>query len=301
MKIQTTIAALMVATLPLLYANSDMRDWTFAEGSPLRAELTEYNEKSGEILLRKEDKTVIKFQRDELTTVDKAWLLQWLEYKEEMEAMVQKLGGSIEKKTGTGKFTTEYSVYHPSGSAPGARLPLMILFHPGGNGHRDILRYVEAADAVKMTLVSCETFQNGKNNTEDVQMETAYLERFKELLPQIEEAVPHDPKRIFMGGISGGSWRAFHYSAQIPRPWAGIYSNCGWLGNEKYWNFPYPKMRVAFLNGDRDYGRNTNTKDIEVIRKSGSEISFQMFEGGHQAAPPSVMTKAFKWLLGEIP
>lgn len=65
-------------------------------------------------------------------------------------------------------------------------------------------------------------------------------------------------------------------------------------------NLPYPKMRVVFMNGDRDYGRNTNTKDIEVIGKSGSEISFQVFEGGHQAAPPSVMTKAFRWLLGEI-
>src|SRR6186713_706029 len=121
MKIHTTIAALMLATLPLAQGNSDMRDWTFAEGSPLRAELTEYNEKTGEILLRKEDKSVIKFQRDELSTVDKAWLLQWVEFKEEMEAMVQKLGGIIEKKTGTGKFTTEYSVYHPSGTAPGAQ------------------------------------------------------------------------------------------------------------------------------------------------------------------------------------
>ena len=205
---------------------------------------------------------MLKFQRDALSTPDKAWLLQWVEYKEKMEAMV--------KKTGTGRFTTEYFVYHPSGSAPAVRLPMMISFHPGGNGHRDILRYVEAADAVRMPLVSCETFQNGKNNKEDAVAEAGYLERFKELLPQIEEGVPHDPNRIFMGGISGGSWRAFHYSAQIPRPWAGIYSNCGWVGDEKYWDLPYPKMRVAFLNGDRDEGRTTNTKDLEIIRKSGS-------------------------------
>lgn len=297
MKIHASIAALMLATLPLAKANSDMRDWTFAEGARLRAELIEYNEMTGELSLRKEDKTLLKFQRDELTIADKAWLLQWLEYKEEMEAAVQKLGGSIEKKTGTGKFTTEYSVYHPSGTTADNKLPMMILFHPGGNGHRDILRYVEAADAVKMTLVSCETFQNSGDNAE---IEAAYLERFKELLPQIEAAVPHAPKRVFMGGISGGSWRAFHYSAQISRPWAGIYSNCGWVGDKKYWDLPYPKMRVVFMNGDRDHGRNTNTKDIEVISKSGSEISFQVFEGGHQAAPPSVMIKAFKWLLGEI-
>jgi hypothetical protein len=298
MKFHTYITALMLATLPFAKANSDMRDWTFGAGDSLRAELTEYNEETGEILLRKENKTILKFQRDDLSTVDKAWLLQWVEYKEEMEAMVNKLGGKVVRHTGTGTFTTEYSVYHPSGETPGEKLPLMILFHPGGNGHRDILRYVEAAEAVKMTLVSCETFQNSGDTAE---IEAAYLERFKELLPQIEETVPHDTKRMFMGGISGGSWRSFHYSAQIPRPWAGIYSNCGWVGDKKYWNLPYPKMRVVFMNGDRDHGRNTNTNDIEVIRKSGSEISFQMFEGGHQAAPPSVMTKAFRWLLGDIP
>ncbi len=298
MKIHTTIAVLMLATLPLAMANSDMRNWNSAEGSPLRAELIGYNEETGELSLRKEDKTVIKFKRDELSTIDKAWLLQWVEYKEEMEALVKKLGGTIEKKVGIGKFTTEYSIYHPSGLAPDARTPMMILFHPGGNGHRDILRYVEAADAVKMTLVSCETFQNSDDTPE---IEDGYLERFKELLPQIEQVVPHDPNRIFMGGVSGGAWRAFHYSAQISRPWAGIYSNCGWVGDKKWWDLPYPKMRVVFLNGDRDYGRNTNTNDIPIIQKSGSEISIQVFEGGHQVAPPSVMTKSFRWLLGEIP
>lgn len=298
MKIRLTIAVLLLVTLPLAKANSDMRDWTFAESAALRAELVEYNEATGELSLRKEDKTLIKLNRDELSTIDKAWLLQWVEYKEEMEAMVKKLGGTIERKVGTGKFTTEYSIYHPSGPTPPAKLPLMILFHPGGNGHRDILRYVEAADAVKMTLVSCETFQNSGDKAE---IEADYLERFQELLPQIEQDVPHDPNRMFMGGVSGGAWRSFHYSAQIPRPWAGIYSNCGWVGDKKWWDLPYPKMRVVFLNGDRDYGRNTNKNDIEVIRKSGSEMSVQVFEGGHQVAPPPVMTKSFRWLLGEIP
>ncbi|HEX7260324.1 MAG TPA: hypothetical protein VF258_00760 [Luteolibacter sp.] len=298
MKIHTTIAALMLPLLPLAKANSDMRDWTFAEGGPLRAELTGYDEATGELSLRKENKTILKFRRDELSTIDKAWLLQWMEYKEEMETVVRKLGGTIEKMTGTGKFTTEYSVYHPSGTTAGNTLPMMILFHPGGNGHRDILRYVEAAEAVKMTIVSCETFQNSKDHAE---IEASYLERFKELLPQIEAAVPHDPKRVFMGGISGGGWRAYHYSAQVDRPWAGIFANCSWVGDEKYWGLPYPKMRVVMVDGDKDYGRYTLEKDIEVIRKSGSEISVHAFEGGHQVAPASVMTKSFRWLLGEIP
>lgn len=300
MKILPILSAAWLAIPLAAMANTEMRQWKLADGSSLRAEILGFNEATGEIELRGEDKSLTKIKRDALSTPDKAWLLQWVEFQEETEALVGKLGGNITKKTGTGKFTTEYSVYRPSGTSPDAKLPLMIIFHPGGNGHRDILRYVEAADSVKMALVSCETFQNGKNNKEDMAQEAEFLERFKELLPQIEAAVPHDPAKVFMGGLSGGGWRAFHYSAQVDRPWAGIYSNCAWVGDKTWWDLPYPKMRVAFLNGDRDYGRNTNENDIKVIQKSGSDISFQMFEGGHQAAPPAVMTKAFRWLLGEI-
>jgi len=298
MKSILALAAAILTSLQLAYANSDMRRWTFADKSSVHAELTAFNEATGEVSLRKEDKTVLKFQRDDLSIADKAWILEWVEFKEEMEALVEKLGGKIERHVGTGGFTTEYSVYHPTGSSPEIKRPMMILFHPGGNGHRDILRYVEAAEAVKMTIVSCETFQN---TGDDPEREAELLERFKELLPQIEKTVPHDPARVFMGGVSGGGWRAFHYSAQIKRPWAGIFANCSWVGDEKYWDLPYPKMRVVMVSGDKDYGRYSLEKDIEVIGKSGSAISVQAFEGGHQVAPPTVMTKSFRWLLGEIP
>lgn len=287
----TLVSLLQISTL---VANSDMREWKCADGTTIRAELVTYEEANGRVTLRKEDKSLVELQRNDFTTADQAWLLEWLEFIEEKQALVKQLGGTVERKDSTGKYPTGYSIYRPSGNAAPGTLPMMILFHPGGNGHREIYRYVEAAEAVKMTIVSCDTFQNSKDNPE---IEAGYLERFKELLPQIEQTVPHDPKRVFMGGISGGGWRAYHYSAQVSRPWAGIFANCSWVGDEKYWDLPYPKMRVAMVDGDKDYGRYTLEKDMEVINKSGSLISVHSFEGGHQVAPPSVMTKAFRWLL----
>ncbi len=297
MKIRVYIAAILLATLCFASANDGMRSWKFIDGKDLTAELLDYEEKSGKVSLRMEDKTIFQSRYTEFSLVDQAWLLQWLEYMEEMRAILKNLNGTLERHEGIGKFTTEYTVYHPSGTMPREQRPLLILFHPGGNGHSQILRYVEAAEAVKMTLVSCETFQNlGDSPT----IEAEYLERFKELLPQIEKAVLHDAKRMFMGGISGGGWRAFHYSAQVNRPWAGIYANCSWLGGEKYWDLPYPKMRVVMVTGNKDYGSRSVENDVRVIQKSGSDVSVQSFEGGHQAAPASVMTKAFRWLLKEI-
>lgn len=294
--ILTPLIALLLAAPAM--ANSDMREWNLTDRPKVTAEILSYNEKTGKVELRQEDKTVLTFDHADFTKTEQAWLLQWLEYTEEKEELVEKLGGRIERFASTGKYPTEFSVYHPSGDKPGAELPMMILFHPGGNGHRDILRYVEAADAVKMTLVSCETFQN---SGDDLETERRYFARFKELLPQIEELVPHDPKKVFMGGNSGGAWRGFHYAAMVNRPWAGIYSNCSWLGDEKYLNLPYPKMRVSMVNGDKDYGRGYVERDSEILMKRGAEVSLLAFEGGHQVAPPSVMTKSFRWLLGEIP
>ena len=297
MKIRSCIAAVFLTTLSCAIANSDMRSWKFVEGKDVKAELVDYDEKTGKVSLRMEDKTIVETRYSALSLVDQAWLLQWLEYMEEMRAILKNLNGTLERHTGTGKFTTEYTVFHPAGETPREQLPMLILFHPGGNGHSQILRYVEAAAAVRMTIVSCETFQNSGDSPA---IEAEYLERFKELLPHIERAVPHDPKRVFMGGISGGGWRAFHYSAQVSRPWAGIYANCSWLGGAKYWDLPYPKMRVVMVTGNKDYGSYSIENDVRVIQKSGSDVSVQSFEGGHQAAPASVMTKAFRWLLKEI-
>jgi predicted esterase len=123
---------------------------------------------------------------------------------------------------------------------------------------------------------------------------------FQELLPQIEAKVAHDPNRIFMGGVSGAALRAYMYSAKISRPWAGIFANGGWLGGSENYDLPYPKMRVAMLNGDKDNGANHYLNpDTAVLQKAGCAVSVHAFEGGHQLAPPSVQTKAMRWLLGK--
>jgi predicted esterase len=279
-------------------ANDNMRDWKTADGTTRKAELVSYDEKGRIVTLRLEDQTEIDIAHDELSTLDRAWLLEWTEFGEELQAKLEKMGGSLTRHSGTGRFTTEYSVYQPplAESDSNAKPPMLILFHPGGNGHREILRYLEAAKATGLTLVSCDYFRNTGNNPE---REAEMLQRFTELLPQIEAAVPHDGNRMFMGGCSGGSWRAFHYSAQVKRPWAGIYSNCGWLGGEIWYHLPYPKMRVAMVDGNKDPAGTYHLEhDTVRLQQAGCEVSVHAFEGGHQVPPPSVQEKAFRWLLG---
>ncbi len=283
--------------LNIASANDQMRNWTLATGEKKQAEIVSYNESEKQVTLRLADEREVRYSDEELSAIDRAWVLQWVEQDEEARALLAKLGGKITTHLGTGRFRTEYAVYHPPVAADAKKLPMLILFHPGGNGQRTIYRYVEAAAALGITLVSLDYY---KNTDDDPKREALMLECFTELLPQIEAAVPHDEKRIFMGGMSGGAWRAYHYSAQVKRPWAGILACGGWLGDEKYHDLDYPKLRVAMVNGDKDFGPHSRiAPDSAILRKAGSVISIHAFEGGHQLAPPSVQTKALRWLLSD--
>lgn len=44
-------------------------------------------------------------------------------------------------------------------------------------------------------------------------------------------------------------------------------------------NLPYPKMRVVFMNGDRDYGRNTNNS-IYQVHANGIDIGYKLIGKG---------------------
>lgn len=298
------LALAFVASFSIAHANNNMRNWNLTSGKTYRAELLTYDEEKKLVVIRLEDRSEVQLEHDALSAFDRAWLLEWVEMGEEMAAKIKELGGVLTRHTSTGKYTTEYSVYEPplEKASVGTKPPMLILFHPNGNGHREILRYAEAAKAVGMTLVSCEYFRNGPPITgyqRVPELEAELLARFNELLLHIESTVTHDPKRMFMGGCSGGAWRSFHYSAQVDRPWAGIYSNCGWLGGAIWYDLPYPKMRVAMVNGDQDPAGKSHhgERDTARLQQAGCKVTLHAFEGGHQVPPPSVQTKAFRWLL----
>lgn len=280
-------------------ANDQMRDWTLASGKKQQAEILSYDEAKKLVTLRLPDQTEVRLGEQDFSTIDRAWILQWVEQDEEARALLAKIGGTVTEHTGTGKFTTAYAVYHPPAAAPASKLPLVILFHPGGNGRRVIYKYIEAAAAVGITVVSLDYF---RNTADDPAKEAEMLECFTALLPQIEATVPHDETRMFMGGMSGGAWRSYHYAAQVARPWAGVFAGGGWLGGKSYYKLPYPRMRVAMVNGDKDVAANQFVDpDTARLQKGGAIVSVHAFEGGHQMAPPSVQEKAWRWLLSEEP
>ncbi|HEX7261519.1 MAG TPA: hypothetical protein VF258_06855 [Luteolibacter sp.] len=291
MKKSLHLSFALCGLLSIAQANDQMRDWTLASGKKQQAEILSYDEAKKLATLRLPDQTEVRIEEKDLSPIDRAWILQWVEQDEEARAMLTKIGGRVTEHTGTGKFTTAYAVYHPASATEEAKRPMLILFHPGGNGRREIYKYIEAAAAVGITVVSLDYFRNNGD-------ETAMRECFTALLPQIEAAVPHDEKRMYMGGVSGGALRAYQYSTLVVRPWAGIFADGGWLGGSENYHLPYPRMRVAMVNGDKDTAANYYLDaDTACLQKAGCLVSVHAFEGGHQLAPPSVQEKALRWLL----
>ena len=137
-------------------ANDQMRQWTFESGEKQAAEIVAFEETTRIVTLRKEDQSILKLEEAAFSTLDRAWILQWMEQDEEARDMLLRVGGTVTREKTTGKFATDYYVYHPAPEKipAGTKPPMMMLFHPGGNGGRAIYRYVEAAAATGFTLIS---------------------------------------------------------------------------------------------------------------------------------------------------
>lgn len=296
------LKSILSAGLPILFcitatwANTDERMWSFNSGEKLRAAQMSYDSESGEVILliNDEDQRTIKF--NELSPIDQAWLVEWNQIEQEMDVLIDVLGGRFEHYVAEGEFTTDFYVYYPTICETDSTRPMLILFNAGGKAARYLKQFVEVAERHGIVTVACAGFYNTKNDEEDPVM----LLRFKELLPVIEATVPHDPKRVFMGGNSGGAMRAYNYTAQIDRPWAGVYANAGWMGGYDYYDWPYPSgMRIAMVNGNNDHANRWLERDGKLLSSKGNTVVVFSFDGGHQPAPPKSRSKALEWLINE--
>jgi len=289
--------ALFAFSLPTASANTDNRHWIFASGEKLTAILDSYDAEKDVVTLRTgDDGKKREYKLKDFSEVDRAWLKEWAEIAEELEVIMKNSKGRFEHFQAQGRYTTDFYVYFPGSYTNGAKLPMVIMFHPTGKDARYNKQHIEAAEAVGVILVTVDTFRN----TNDEKFSAELLERFKDLLPKIEDTVPHDPAKMFLGGTSGGAMTAYEYSAQVKRPWAGILANGGWLGGEKkYYDMPHPSgMRIAMVNGNNDKAANAWVdNDKKVLTDKGCEVKVFSFQGAHQEAPPLTQIKVLLWLL----
>lgn len=283
------VSMFWVAVLSI--ANTDNRHWTLASGETFQAELVSYDPVTDTAHMRIKEQA-FTYALADFAPIDSAWLLEWTKVTLDLEDLIADMEGTFAHYQYEGAdFVSDFYVYTPSQYKENQMLPLLILFHPGGKGARYVMRTMQAAEELGVIVVSSDSFRNEPDTTKSDAI-------FRELLPVIEETVAHDPARVFLGGASGGAMRAFGYSYAIDRPWAGILSNGGWLGGEKYHDKPYPRMRIAMVNGSSDSGSNHWTqRDMKVLEERGCSVNVFAFEGAHQIAPVATQIEVMQWLI----
>jgi len=290
----SAIAALLLVGV-CAQGNTDSRWWTLTSGESLYAELVEYNAITDTAILRINEEHEKRYSLDDFSAIDAAWLLEWAAVTAELDALRLEMKGVFSHYQLKGEHRADFYVYTPSSYSETNRLPMLILFHPGGKGARYVKRFMAAAEELDIIVASSDAFRNTGavwNEKDDVM-----LECFRELLPVLEATAAHDPAQLYLGGSSGGAQRAYHFSAMVDRPWAGIFSNGGWIGGPDFYDLPFPKMRVVMVNGHRDPASRWLERDAAVLERRGCAVNIFAFEGGHQVPPPEIQLQALEWMI----
>lgn len=277
-----------------------MRKWSYLDGTTVQALITHWDTETGMVTLSTDDEKEIKVKLETLCFPDQGYIQQWSNYREKLDLKLKEMGGKMEFLQTTGEYKVDFYVYKPSTYKADGSAPMMILFSSSGRGYRMMLRHFEAAEKAGILLVTTDYFSNHTLDYYDQRgLKKVSEAHFRAVLPQFE-TLSHDPKKLYLGGDSGGALRAYMYSAVFERPWAGIYANCGWLGRD-YTMQCHKGMRVAMVNGHKDIAANrSGEKDSKYLAEQRDcEVGFFSFEGGHQLAPVDAQVDAFKWLIEE--
>lgn len=270
----------------VLFAYGNERTWTSDDGKQI----------VGEIIRDAGDAVVLMVNGKEFTVplarlsaADREWIDT---HRKELEARrkeYEAIAGSTKTYPKNDSQPVTFHVYYPSSFTPDKKMPMLILFSASARGGMILERFTESCEAMGWIGVGCDTFRNGRP---DEEMDPL----FEALLPIIETTVPHDPQRLYMGGISGGAARALHYTARFDRPWKGIISCGGWLARLHDLDY-HKRMAVAWVNGDQDNAANSWVeRDSDVLKSRSCKTKLFHFPGGHVIGPPETLTEAMRWV-----
>jgi len=298
-----TLASLLAGTWfaaasPSMAQGGGTREWESSDGRKITAELIDYDAASGKFKIRRTDGSEFSLTRDQVSPGDREFLeahaISVAEAAARAAEQAAAAAGNTVRHPVPGDPETAFHVYHPTSYKPPAKLPMLILFSPGGDGAGILGAFREAAEELGWIVVGCDHLRNGMDNREGIEV-------FTRMLPLIEAATPgHDPEKLYLGGFSGGASRAFNFTIDFDRPWKGVISCGGWLGREPRSN-DYPRnMAVVFVNGDDDNGANSYVdRDTQIFKRRRGKVNTFTFPGGHVIAPTRDLVEAMKWVAQE--
>ncbi len=206
----------------------------------------------------------------------------------------QMIPGQTFTRTAEGKSGITYHVRVPPSFKPGDVLPLVIAFSATGKGRSALNAISTSTDKAGWLAIGSDKLMNSMDigDKEINAMED-------ELLEDIYRNVPHDPRRVYLGGHSGGGMRAYGITARRKEPFAGVLAFGGWLGGPDYQKLTFCRhMAVAMLNGTEDTAANAWVEsDSKALQLRKCNVKLFSYPGGHSTPTPVETTdECLRWL-----
>ena len=182
-----------------------------------------------------------------------------------------------------------YQLYLPTSYTATGSLPLVLYFDPGGRSDYGVEKLQPSCEAAGWILACANDLYNGTVPDEDI--------RTREVMDDVRQRIPHDRRRFYLSGLSGGAWRANSASREYWGEVAGLLLFGCWIGDyDDYTIFP-DRLAVARINGIYDESKiASEAEDLPYYTQTLVRVENFHFDGGHDIGPTASISEGITWL-----
>lgn len=188
-----------------------------------------------------------------------------------------------------GATGASYLLYLPTVYDSNSPPPLMLYFDPGANSGYGMQKLQPSCEAAGWVLACANGLGNTAIANEDIVT--------REIMDDVRQRIPHDRRRFYLAGLSGGAWRANSVAREYWNEAAGLLLMGCWIGDyDDYTVFP-DRLAVARVNGLDDIcAIASEPEDLVYYTQTMVRVHDVHFAGGHEIGPTNAISEALDWL-----
>ena len=203
-------------------------------------------------------------------------------------AQAQFQPGTTNKIFAEGDTGVSYLAYFPTSYNTNNPPPLMLYFDPAAWAEFGMEKLQPSCEAAGWILVCPYVLSNTAVTNENV-VES-------EIIWDVKKRIPHNRKRLYLAGLSGGAWRANFLAHELPGEFAGVLGFGGWIGWYDDVNRYPDRLAVCTVNGVNDPDKiEQEPVDDWYYTQTLVRVNHIYWHGGHDISVPGTIDVAIAW------
>ncbi|HEY9618258.1 MAG TPA: alpha/beta fold hydrolase [Microcoleaceae cyanobacterium] len=178
-----------------------------------------------------------------------------------------------------GQTTTDYVIKAPTGTAPTAGWPTIVVLHPAGGNGQGMIQAFERLPNPPEALIVAPTIANQPGMTYDAAAIITHT-----ILEKVKAEYPINPQQIIVFGYSQGGAIASVYAQRYPEAVAGVA-----IAAAPVLAYPRqntPNLKYAIAVGENDPRKEPTTTFVQGLKQRHYPVEFEVIPGiGHEFTP----------------